>query len=163
MKKIQITRGVCGISYTDEYGGKRHTTKRKEDGPFEYEDEKADRLVTLGVAEYVFDEGEKTAAPKLSELKVKELIKRAEELGVDVSKCKKKDEYLAAIAEAEKGGKGGADPEKEKLLKMSVKQLEQLAEELGINTDTFDEKEQYAEAILAVMAKPGQDNNLPRE
>lgn len=100
MKKIKVTRGACGISYTDEAGAKRYATKTAEDGAFEYEDEKAARLVARGVAEYVSEESEKTESPDLRELTVKELVKMAGDLGVDVSKCRKKAEYIAAITES---------------------------------------------------------------
>lgn len=53
MKKIRVTRGGCGISYTDAHGVKRHALKIPEDGPFECDDAQADRLVRLGVAAYV--------------------------------------------------------------------------------------------------------------
>lgn len=53
MKKIRVTRGGCGISYTDAHGVKRHALKMPEDGPFECDDAQADRLVRLGVAAYV--------------------------------------------------------------------------------------------------------------
>ena len=53
MKKIRITRGGCGICYTDANGVKRHALKTPENGAFECGDEQADRLVRLGVAAYV--------------------------------------------------------------------------------------------------------------
>ena len=52
MKKIRITRGGCGICYTDANGVKRHALKTPESGAFECSDEQADRLVRLGVAIY---------------------------------------------------------------------------------------------------------------
>ena len=53
MKKIRVTRGGCGIKYTDSNGVERHATKTPESGPFECDDAQADRLVRLGVAAYV--------------------------------------------------------------------------------------------------------------
>ena len=53
MKKIRVTRGGCGICYTDANGVKRHALKTPENGAFECGDEQADRLVRLGVATYV--------------------------------------------------------------------------------------------------------------
>lgn len=53
MKKIRVTRGGCGICYTDANGVKRHALKTPENGAFECGDEQADRLVRLGVAAYV--------------------------------------------------------------------------------------------------------------
>ena len=48
MKKIRVTRGGCGICYTDANGVKRHALKTPENGAFECGDEQADRLVRLG-------------------------------------------------------------------------------------------------------------------
>ena len=53
MKKIKVTRGGCGIAYTDKNGTARHALKTAESGPFECDDKQADRLVRLGVAVYV--------------------------------------------------------------------------------------------------------------
>lgn len=53
MKKIRVTSGGCGITYTDENGTKRHALKTPENGPFEIDNAQADRLVRLGVAAYV--------------------------------------------------------------------------------------------------------------
>ena len=53
MKMIKITRGGCGIKYTDANGNARHALKTPEDKPFECDDAQADRLVRLRVAEYV--------------------------------------------------------------------------------------------------------------
>lgn len=47
MKKIRVTRGGCGICYTDANGVKRHALKTPENGAFECGDEQADRLVRL--------------------------------------------------------------------------------------------------------------------
>lgn len=60
MKKIKVLYGGCGIKYTDDKGNARHALKTAENGPFECDDEQADRLVKLGVAAYV---EEKAAQP----------------------------------------------------------------------------------------------------
>ena len=53
MKKIRVKQGGCGIKHTDANGTERHALKTAESGPFECDDAQADRLVRLGVAEYV--------------------------------------------------------------------------------------------------------------
>ena len=42
MKKIKVTRGGCGICYTDANGVKRHALKTPENGAFECGDEQAE-------------------------------------------------------------------------------------------------------------------------
>ena len=107
MKKIRITRGGCGICYTDSNGVNRHTLKTPENGAFECSDEQADRLVRLGVAVYVEDvkqqddtdtkqdgETESTMkahldAEELENWDYNELKKLAAELGVEPAGKKK--------------------------------------------------------------------------
>lgn len=118
MKKIRITRGGCGICYTDANGVKRHALKTPESGAFECSDEQADRLVRLGVAVYVEDvkqqddtdtkqdgETESTMkahldAEELESWDYNELKKIAAELGVEPA-GKKKADYIAAIVAEE--------------------------------------------------------------
>lgn len=118
MKKIRVTRGGCGICYTDDNGVKRHALKTPENGDFECSDEQADRLVRLGVAVYVEDvkqqddtdtkqdgETESTMkahldAEELESWDYNELKKLAAELGVEPA-GKKKAEYIAAIVAEE--------------------------------------------------------------
>ena len=118
MKKIRITRGGCGICYTDANGVKRHALKTPESGAFECSDEQADRLVRLGVAVYVEDvkqqddtdtkqdgETESTMkahldAEELENWDYNELKKLAAELGVEPA-GKKKADYIAAIVAEE--------------------------------------------------------------
>lgn len=57
MRLIKVTRGGVGIKYTDAKGNARHALKTAEDKPFECDDAQAERLVGLGVAEYVNDLG----------------------------------------------------------------------------------------------------------
>ncbi len=129
MAKIKVTRGSCGIRYTDANGRTRSTTKTAADGFFECDDKLAARFVGLGVATYEAvkeaaapeepaedpdqetegeaDQGtgaETTAhldAAQLSTMTIKELAALAADMGVDVSGCKKKDDYVAAIAAVE--------------------------------------------------------------
>lgn len=118
MKKIKVTRGGCGICYTDDNGVKRHALKTPENGDFECSDEQADRLVRLGVAVYVEDvkqqddtdtkqdgETESTMkahldAEELESWDYNELKKLAAELGVEPA-GKKKADYIAAIVAEE--------------------------------------------------------------
>ena len=53
MAMIKVTRGGCGIVYTDAAGNPRHVCKTAADKPFECDDAQARRLVSLGVAEYI--------------------------------------------------------------------------------------------------------------
>ena len=118
MKKIRVTRGGCGICYTDDNGVNRHALKTPENGAFECSDEQADRLVRLGVAIYVEDvkqqddtdtkqdgETESTMkahldAEELENWDYNELKKLAAELGVEPA-GKKKADYIAAIVAEE--------------------------------------------------------------
>ena len=123
MKKIRITRGGCGICYTDANGVKRHALKTPESGAFECSDEQADRLVRLGVAIYAGTAGKPAQQAEEPEQTVKghldakelegwsynELKKLAAEMGVEV-KGNKKADYIAAIA-AEEVEAGAEDDE----------------------------------------------------
>ena len=53
MAKIKVICGGCGIVYKDAAGNDRHALKTPESGPFECDDAQAERLVGLGVAQYV--------------------------------------------------------------------------------------------------------------
>lgn len=128
MAKIRVTRGGCGIEYTDEHGHKRHALKTFESGPFECDDTQAARLVRLGVAEYTgspekFEEPEADqnvedtekitghlSAEDLESMTYEELKKLAADMSVEV-KGKKKADYIAAIAavEVEIEGEDGDD------------------------------------------------------
>lgn len=130
MKKIKVTRGGCGICYTDANGVKRHALKTPENGVFECSDEQAGRLVRLGVAVYAgsaekparqanveqdqTEEPEQTVKGHLSAEELEgwdynELKKLAAEMGLEV-KGKKKADYIAAIA-AEEVETGAEDDE----------------------------------------------------
>ena len=119
MKKIKVTRGGCGIFYTDANGVKRHALKTPENGAFECSNEQAERLVRLGVAVYVSDRPEQHEAAKPEQAKesgetrkghldaedleswdYNDLKKLAADMGIEV-KGKKKDDYIAAIAAEE--------------------------------------------------------------
>ena len=120
MKAIIITRGTCGVKYTDANGCARYTTKTAADGAFEIDDAQAERFVSLGVASYVgvkapapetipgttedAEEGEQLVgnidADQLGAMSYNELKKLAADMGVK-PEGSKKDDYIAAICAAE--------------------------------------------------------------
>ena len=125
MAKIKVTVGGCGIEYK-EANGTRYTLKTANDGAFECDDAQTARLVSLGVAEYA--EKAPAAAPaaqpdaanqqdeenvtghldpeQLATMTNEQLKNLAGDLGVDVTGCKKKADYIDAIVavEVEAGG-----------------------------------------------------------
>lgn len=118
MRKIRVTVGTVGY-YDAKHAHKRMTAA---DGPFECEDTQAEHFVSAGVAEYVggvieadeADEQEVTghlAKSQLEEMTIKQLQNLAGDLGVDVTGCKKKADYVDAIAAAEVNAGGMVDDE----------------------------------------------------
>ena len=118
MRKIRVTVGTVGYYYA-KHAHKRMTAA---DGPFECEDTQAEHFVSAGVAEYVggvieadeADEQEVTghlAKSQLEEMTIQQLQNLAGDLGVDVTGCKKKADYVDAIAAAEVNAGGMADDE----------------------------------------------------
>lgn len=118
MRKIRVTVGTVGY-YDAKHAHKRMTAA---DGPFECEDTQAEHFVSAGVAEYVggvieadeADEQEVTghlAKSQLEEMTIQQLQNLAVDLGVDVTGCKKKADYVDAIAAAEVNAGGMADDE----------------------------------------------------
>lgn len=118
MRKIRVTVGTVGY-YDAKHAHKRMTAA---DGPFECEDTQAEHFVSAGVAEYVggvieadeADEQEVTghlAKSQLEEMTIQQLRNLAGDLGVDVTGCKKKAEYVDAIAAAEVTAGGAVDDE----------------------------------------------------
>lgn len=118
MRKIRVTVGTVGY-YDAKHAHKRMTAA---DGPFECEDTQAEHLVSAGVAEYVggvieadeADEQEVTghlAKSQLEEMTIQQLQNLAGDLGVDVTGCKKKADYVDAIAAAEVNAGGMVDDE----------------------------------------------------
>lgn len=118
MRKIRVTVGTVGY-YDAKHAHKRMTAA---DGPFECEDTQAERFVSAGVAEYVgvaieadeVDEQEVTghlAKSQLEEMTIQQLQNLAGDLGVDVTGCKKKADYVDAIAAAEVTAGGVVDDE----------------------------------------------------
>ena len=118
MRKIRVTVGTVGY-YDTKHAHKRMTAA---DGPFECEDTQAEHFVSAGVAEYVggvieadeADEQEVTghlAKSQLEEMTIQQLQNLAGDLGVDVTGCKKKADYVDAIAAAEVNAGGMVDDE----------------------------------------------------
>ena len=118
MRKIRVTVGTVGY-YDAKHAHKRMTAA---DGPFECEDTQAEHFVSAGVAEYVggvieadeADEQEATghlAKSQLEEMTIQQLQNLAGDLGVDVTGCKKKADYVDAIAAAEVNAGGMVDDE----------------------------------------------------
>ena len=118
MRKIRVTVGTVGY-YDAKHAHKRMTAA---DGPFECEDTQAEHFVSAGVAEYVggaieedeADEKEATghlAKSQLEEMTIQQLQNLAGDLGVDVTGCKKKADYVDAIAAAEVNAGGMVDDE----------------------------------------------------
>ena len=114
MRKIRVTVGTVGF-YDAKHAHKRKTAA---DGPFECEDTQAEHFVSAGVAEYVggvikadeADDQEVTghlAKSQLEEMTIQQL----QNLGVDVTGCKKKADYVDAIAAAEVTAGGVVDDE----------------------------------------------------
>lgn len=118
MRRIRVTVGTVGY-YDAKHAHKRMTAA---DGPFECEDTQAEHFVSAGVAEYVggvieadeADDQEVTghlAKSQLEEMTIQQLQNLAGNLGVDVTGCKKKAEYVDAIAAAEVTAGGAVDDE----------------------------------------------------
>ena len=117
MRKIRVTVGTVGY-YDAKHAHKRMTAA---DGPFECEDTQAEHFVSAGVAEYVggvieadeADEQEVTGHLAKSQLEemIQQLQNLAGDLGVDVTGCKKKADYVDAIAAAEVNAGGMVDDE----------------------------------------------------
>ena len=121
MAVIRVTCGAVGITYRDSNGQKRHALKDVKSLPFECDDEVAERFVRRGVAEYAGaganvhesipeeeleeptqeDVGKTYTREELGKMKNEDLKDLAESLGIDVSDCTKKAEYVEAILEGQ--------------------------------------------------------------
>lgn len=123
MAVIRVTLGGIGVKYMDAHGHTRYVLKTREDKPFECDDKLAESYVRQGVAEYVVqpqienaqqddaddlnsagDSRKMTGHLDPAELelwKVENLKKLAADMGIDVSACKKKADYVAAITAVE--------------------------------------------------------------
>lgn len=105
MKRIRVTKGGCGISYTDANGNARYALKTAESGPFDCDDAQAERLIRLGVAQAVGETAEKTGAKpmgilskrQLNTMGIDQLKQMAADMGIDGPDCKKKGDWVNAI------------------------------------------------------------------
>lgn len=131
MAQIRVTVGGCGVNYTTQNGQTQYKLRTAADGVFECPADQAARLVALHVAEYAApvsmkledtvppaagtegtgDEDEETVKghldpEQLATMTIEQLKQLAEDMEVDVTACKKKADYVAAISavEVEAGG-----------------------------------------------------------
>ena len=124
---IKVTRGGCGIKYTDANGNARHALKTPESGPFECEIEQAKRLVSLGVAAYVAE-------------KVAEIAPQTE---------KQQEEQADGSQETERAsGHLDAEQLEKQLAGMEYNEVKKLAADMGVKP----EGKTKADYILAIMA-----------
>lgn len=133
MARIKVTRGGCGIQYTDANGNARHALKTPESGPFECDDTQAARLVSLGVAEYVNEIGcQKDADPADGQ------------------------EKQADGAQETEKATGHLDPEQ--LAEMDYNDLKKLAADMGVKPEGKT-KADYIAAIVAAEVEPGDEDD----
>lgn len=103
---IKIKYGCCGIKHTNAKGLTIYESKTPADGAFELETEQANRLVKLGVAEFVAGTDAKTEpdahfdAEQLESMDFNDLKKLAKDMGV-TPEGKKKTDYIEALLAAE--------------------------------------------------------------
>lgn len=96
---IKMTKGTYGLVVNGTVEAMTPHT-----GPFSLPKEREAELVAAGVAELVPDTESQTPG-KYNGMKMAELRKAAEALGVDVSAAKTKREAIAALEAAEAGGR----------------------------------------------------------
>lgn len=122
MAVIKVILGGCGVKYKDARGNTRFVLKTPADKPFECDDALAESFVSMGVAEYVVEQAEDPQRneqdglepsgdsgklvshldpAELELMTVENLKKLAADMDIDVSACKKKADYVAAIAAVE--------------------------------------------------------------
>lgn len=139
MATIKVTRGGCGVQYTDARGNVRHVCKTAADKPFECDDAQAARLVALGVAAYV---GEVPAAPE------------------EPAPAPEAPEAPAEEPAEESGTETPAAPgyTAEQLEKWGYNDLKALAAELGAKP-AGQKKSDYIAAILAADVEADDDGD----
>ena len=136
MAYIKVTRGGCGIRYTDANGNARHALKTPADGPFAVDDAQASRLVKLGVAEYV------RPLDNSAPIEPEDAVLGDTEGGED-------------IAPAADPGKVSAHLDPEQLATMDYNALKKLAADMGVKP-AGTKKADYIAAIAAVEVEPGE-------
>lgn len=92
---IKITKGTYG-----HWDGKMVVAKTAKDEPFELDDEKAKRLVDLGVAIYAEEKMEEDVEEQtLEDMTVAQLKKLADDRGITYERTVRKAELIAMIEE----------------------------------------------------------------
>ena len=140
MAQIRVKYGGCGIKYTDANGTERHALKTPESGAFECDDAQAERLVGLGVAEYVglqWKEVNNSVQP--------------EETGDD-----------AKQQETGEPEKATGHLDAEQLAEMDYNELKKLAADMGVKP-AGQKKTDYIAAIAAVEVEPGDEVDLDED
>ena len=158
MAKIKVRYGGCGIKYTDGNGMERHALKTPESGPFECDDAQAERLVGLGVADYVNEDGwlklaDETPAPQ-ADAQQEETGEPAQDPEETAQEPEKRMGHLSA----------------EDLETWDYNELKKLAADMGV-VPKGKKKADYIAAIVAVEVELGPevdpddvddpDNDLP--
>ena len=137
MAKIKVTRGGCGIQYTDAHGNARYALKTPESGPFECDDAQAARLVSLGVADYVDELGWRQVADPAPQTDAQ------------------REEQADGSQETEKAT-GHLDAEQ--LAEMGYNELKKLAADMGVKPEGKT-KADYIAAIVAAEVEPGDEDD----
>ena len=139
MVKIRVTRGGCGIEYTDEHGNARHALKTADDGPFLCDAKQAERLVGLGVAAYVTTkEPDKTGTANSDQ-------------EPDKTRTANSDQEPGANLDAQTGHLSAEDLEK-----WDFNDLRKLAADIGLKPEG-KKKVDYIAAIVAAEVTAGDD------
>ena len=128
MARIKVTLGGCGVNIKDAHGKSRYVLKTPADGPFEVDDAQATYLVGQHVAKYVPEPQEAVPVvpsgdpePKtghldpeqLETMTIEQLKNLAGDIGLDVTGCKEKADFVAAIAAVEVELGDEVDPDDE--------------------------------------------------
>jgi hypothetical protein len=144
MATIRVKCGGCGIKYTDANGNARHALKTPESGAFECDDAQADRLVGLGVAEYVGLQW-REVSDEVAEEEPAPLAETQPEQAEEVEPAQETEKRTGHLVA-------------EDLEKMSYLELKHLAAEMGIFPDS-KKKADYIEALVAAEVEIDEDED----
>ena len=151
MVKIRVTRGGCGIEYTDEHGNARHALKTADDGPFLCDAKQAERLVGLGVAAYVTTkEPDKTGTANSDQEPDKTRTANSDQ-EPDKTRTANSDQEPGANLDAQTGHLSAEDLEK-----WDFNDLRKLAADIGLKPEG-KKKVDYIAAIVAAEVTAGDD------
>lgn len=155
MAKIKVRYGGCGIKYTDANGMGRHALKTPESGPFECDDAQAARLVDMGVADYVNEDG---------------WLKEADETPAPQADAQQEEATQEPAEPAQEPEKRMGHLSAENLETWDYNELKKLAADMGVVPEG-KRKSDYIAAIVAVEVELGPevdpdevddpDNDLP--